>query len=155
MATAVTPLARAGIDYPESDGQPMAENTKQFEWIVTIKENLDSLLPTAFVAGDLLWYPVQGDNTTKQAPDVLVALGRPKGHRGSYRQWDEGNVVPQVVFEILSPENRLAEMREKEQFYAGYGVLEYYLYDPAANTLQGWQRVSGQWQGLGEHSRNG
>jgi len=22
----------------------------------------------------------------KQAPDVLVAFGRPKGHRGSYRQ---------------------------------------------------------------------
>ena len=39
--------------YPESDGQPMAENTTQFQWIVTIKENLDALLTNAFVAGDL------------------------------------------------------------------------------------------------------
>lgn len=33
------------IIYPESDGQPMAENTKQFRWIVTIKENLEILFP--------------------------------------------------------------------------------------------------------------
>ena len=85
--------------YPESDGQPMAENTKQFQWIVTIKENLDALLPNAFVAGDLFWYPLEGNNLIRQAPDVLVAFGRPKGHRGSYRQWEEDNIAPQVVFE--------------------------------------------------------
>ena len=31
------------ILYPDSDGQPMADNTKQFRWIVTIKENLEIL----------------------------------------------------------------------------------------------------------------
>ena len=29
--------------YPDSDGQPMADNTKQFRWIVVIKENLERL----------------------------------------------------------------------------------------------------------------
>ncbi len=70
------------VIYPDSDGQPMADNTKQFEWIVLIKKNLDLLFdanPNVFVAGDLLWYPVQGDNTIRQAPDVMVVLGRPKG----------------------------------------------------------------------------
>jgi Uma2 family endonuclease len=134
------------VDYPESDGQPMADNTKQFEWIVTIKENLDALLRDAFVAGDLFWYPVAGNNLIKQAPDVLVALGRPKGHRGSYRQWEEDNVAPQVVFEILSPGNRVIAMLKKEQFYERYGVAEYYVYDPDDNELVGWQRVAGQWQ---------
>lgn len=152
MATALTvpPLVDAFIDYPESDGQPMAENTKQFEWIVTIKENLDSMLHEAFVAGDLFWYPVLGDNTIKQAPDVLVALGRPKGHRGSYKQWEENNVAPQVVFEILSPGNRVMEMLKKERFYERYGVLEYYVYDPDDNELAGWQRQAGQWQRIAE-----
>jgi len=42
------------VHYPESDGKPMAENTRQCAWIVTIKENLHALLPDAFVAGDLL-----------------------------------------------------------------------------------------------------
>lgn len=134
------------VDYPESDGQPMADNTKQFQWIVTIKENLDALLPNAFVAGDLFWYPVAGNNLLKQAPDVLVALGRPKGHRGSYRQWEEANVAPQIVFEILSPSNRVIEMLKKEQFYEHYGVAEYYVYDPDSNEFVGWERVAGQWQ---------
>jgi hypothetical protein len=30
----------AEVMYPESDGQPMADNTDQFQWIVKIKENL-------------------------------------------------------------------------------------------------------------------
>jgi Uma2 family endonuclease len=132
--------------YPESDGQPMAENTKQFQWIVTIKENLDALLPNAFVAGELSWYPLEGSNLIRQAPDVLVAFGRPKGHRGSYRQWEEGNIAPQVVFEILSPGNRVMEMLKKEQFYDRYGVGEYYVYDPDDNELVGWRREAEQWQ---------
>jgi len=137
-------------DYPESDGQPMADNTKQFEWIVTIKENLDALLTNAFVAGDLFWYPLEGNNRIRQAPDVLVVFGRPKGHRGSYRQWEEDNVAPQVVFEVLSPGNRVMEMLKKEQFYDRYGVAEYYVYDPDDNELVGWRREARQWQQIDE-----
>ena len=131
----------ANISYPDSDGQPMADNTKQFRWIVTIKENLEILFasdPNVFVAGDLLWYPVEGNNKLRQAPDVMVALGRPKGDRGSYRQWVEDDIAPQVVFEILSPGNRPGEMTRKALFYQRYGVEEYYLYDPDGNDLMGW-----------------
>jgi Uma2 family endonuclease len=129
--------------YPDSDGQPMADNTKQFRWIVTIKENLDLLFadnPDVFVAGDLFWYPVEGSPTIRQAPDVMVVFGRPKGDRGSYMQWREENIVPQVVFEILSPGNRLAEMARKFRFYERYGVEEYYIYDPDRIDLSGWLR---------------
>ncbi|MCC5898058.1 MAG: Uma2 family endonuclease [Phormidium sp. BM_Day4_Bin.17] len=130
-------------NYPESDDRPMADNTLQFRWIVTIKENLEILFgdrPDVFIAGDLLWYPVEGNNRLRQAPDVLVVLGRPKGDRGSYRQWEEDNIPPQVVFEILSPGNRLTEMYKKFKFYERYGVQEYYLYDPRRNDCTGWQR---------------
>jgi Uma2 family endonuclease len=57
-------LLNREVVYPESDGQPMADNTQQFRWIVLIKENLDILFaddPQAFVAGDLLWYPIEGN----------------------------------------------------------------------------------------------
>lgn len=127
------------IEYPDSDGQPMADNTLQYQWIVTIQGGLDTELAD-FVGGDLLWYPVEGHPEIRVAPDALVALGRPKGHRGSYRQWDEEGVAPQVVFEILSPGNRLPEMQKKFRFYQTYGVQEYYLYDPDDNQLFGWQR---------------
>jgi hypothetical protein len=93
-----------------------------------------------FIAGDLLWYPVEGHPEIRQAPDALAAFGRLKGHRGSYQQWQEGGIAPQVVFEILSPGNRPREMVRKFQFYERYGVEEYYVYDPDHNLLDGWQR---------------
>jgi Uma2 family endonuclease len=131
------------IIYPDCDGQPMSDNTKQFRWIVTIKENLELLFaehPDVFIAGDLLWYPVEGNNKIRQAPDAMVVIGRPKGDRGSYRQWVEGGIAPQVVFEILSPGNRLAEMSRKLHFYEQYGVEEYYIYDPDRIDFTGWIR---------------
>lgn len=121
----------------------MADNTKQFRWIVTIQQNLAWIFadnPDVFVAGDLLWYPVEGDNKTRVAPDVMVTMGRPRGDRGSYRQWQENNIAPQVVFEILSPGNTRAEMNRKLLFYNQYNVEEYYLYDPDKDILNGWHR---------------
>ncbi len=132
--------------YPDSDGHPMADNTKQFRWIVLIKENLEYLFvdnETVFVAGDLLWYPVKGRPDIRIAPDVLVAFDRPKGDRGSYRQWQEGNIAPQVVFEVLSPGNTTKEMSRKLLFYNHYGVEEYYIYDPDSNELTGLERLDG------------
>ncbi len=134
---------REEIIYPDRDGQPMADNTEQFKWIVTIKENLDLLfaaIADVFVAGDLLWYPVEGDNKTRQAPDAMVVFGRPKGRRGSYQQWREDDIAPQVVFEILSPGNRLSEMAKKLRFYERYGVEEYYVYNPDDADFTGWLR---------------
>jgi Uma2 family endonuclease len=121
----------------------MADNTKQFRVIVTIQGGLDSLFhhdPAVFVAGDLLWYPVEGHPEIAAAPDVLVAFGRPKGDRGSYRQWEENDIAPQVVFEVLSPRNTVTEMTRKRGFYERHGVEEYYQYDPDTGALHGWQR---------------
>ncbi len=139
--------------YPDSDGKPMSDNTIQYRWIVTIKGNLDLLYkdrPDVFVAGDLLWYAVKEDSKLRQSPDVLVAVGRPKTDRGSYRQWEENGVPPQVVFEILSPGNRVGEMTRKFEFYDRYGVEEYYMYDPKDGDLSVWMRGSGE-TGEGEN----
>lgn len=132
------------IIYPDSDGQPMADNTKQFRWIVTITEGLEWLFqndPNVFVAGDLLWYPTEGNNVIRAAPDAMVIFGRPKGDRGSYQQWKEGNIAPQVVFEVRSPGNTQTEMDKKLVFYDRHGVEEYYLYDPDKGDLSGWLRT--------------
>ncbi|MDZ8083963.1 MAG: Uma2 family endonuclease [Nostoc sp. DcaGUA01] len=143
MVTQLPSSTPKSIIYPDSDGQPMADNTKQFELIVWIKNNLELLFandPNVFVAGDLLWYPVEDDNKLRQAPDVMVVFGRPKGYRGSYKQWAEDNIAPQVVFEIWSPGNRISQMAKKFEFYERYGVEEYYLYEPDVVDLTGWQR---------------
>lgn len=143
MTASVQPSSESAIIYPDSDGKPMADNTKQFRCIVTIQGGLDALFKddaNIFVAGDLLWYPIEGDNKTRLAPDVMVVFGRPKGDRGSYQQWREDNIPPQVVFEVLSPGNRLAEMVKKWRFYDRYDVEEYYVYDPDKIDLTGWLR---------------
>ncbi len=143
MVFQIPPQIQPEVIYPDSDGQPVANNTIQFRWIVEIQQNLDWLFaedPNVFVAGDLFWYPVQGRNTIVNAPDVMVVLGRPKGDRLSYMQWKEGGIAPQVVFEILSPSNTPHEMDKKLLFYDRYGVEEYYIYDPDKNNLQGWSR---------------
>jgi Uma2 family endonuclease len=138
------------IDYPDSDGNPMSDNTEQYRWIVMIKENLEIIFadnPNIFVAGDLLWYPVRY-TPKRMAPDVMVAFGRPKGRRGSYKQWQEENIPPQVAFEILSPSNKdrrgLESLEDKFNFYETYGIQEYYVYDPDDLVLYGWQYANGR-----------
>jgi Uma2 family endonuclease len=147
----VSQLPKPAVIYPDSDGQPMSDKTLQFSWIVKIKENLEILFaenPDVFVAGDLLWYPVEGNSKIRRAPDAMTAFGRPKGYRGSYQQWQEGGIAPQVVFEVLSPGNRLAEMTAKFEFYNRYGVEEYYIYDPGKVDFAGWLRQEGMLQGI-------
>jgi Uma2 family endonuclease len=143
MATAIQLPPRPDVEYPDSDGKPMSDNTLQFRWIVTIKEGVEALFrrdSNVFVAGDLLWYAVQGDNTIRTGPDVLVAFGRPKSERGSYKQWEEGGIAPQVVFDVPSPGNRAGETQRRFDFYNRYGVQEYYIYDPDSGLLEGWRR---------------
>jgi len=121
----------------------LSDNTRQYQWIVMIQGGLDALLPD-FVGGDLLWYPDPTDDRVRRGPDVMVALGRPKGHRGSYKQWEEDGVAPQVLFEIISPSNSGPKMARKRAFYERHGVQEYYEYDPERNRSRGWVRGGDQ-----------
>jgi Uma2 family endonuclease len=80
----------AEIYYPDSNGQPMSNNTLHAEYIATTKYGIESIFhdrDDVFVAMDLFWYPVKGQLRTVFAPDEMVVLGRPKGARKSYMQW--------------------------------------------------------------------
>jgi Uma2 family endonuclease len=136
-------LGPPDVNYPEDDGRPMADNTLQYDWIARIKGGLDVVFaddPNVFVAGNHLWYPVQGNNRRRLAPDAMVIFGRPKGYRSSYVQHLEGGIPPQVVFEVHSPGNRRRVMEYKRNFYQRYGVEEYYYFDPYKIRLDGWLR---------------
>lgn len=80
----------------------------------------------------------------RTAPDVMVAFGRPKGDRQSYKQWREDNIPPTVVFEFLSHLNKDVEMARKLLFYQRHGVKEYYIYDLEAHVLEGLIRHENQ-----------
>ncbi len=137
----LAPPSEDDLLYPESDGKPMADNTLQWDWMVMIVGELRDLFAgqEVFVAGDLLWYPVQGQRISA-APDAMVVFGRPAGHRRSYLQWKEGGLGPQVVFEVLSHTNTDDELDAKLEFYERYGVEEYYIIDPDEMEVEGYVR---------------
>ena len=95
MSISTSLPARTGIVYPEDNGEPMAENTVQFRWIVTIKEGLEKVFrqrPDVFVAGDLLWYPVEGhpeiSQCTRRHGRVREAQGGSRLLPSMARGWD-------------------------------------------------------------------
>ena len=123
---------------------PCADNTKQFRTIVTIHSNIADLFahdPDVFVAGDLLWYPVEGNNASWAAPDVMVVFGRPPGHRGSYLQWREATFRPKWSSRCSHPATPLPRCRASCTFTNGTGWRRYYLYDPDNGELSGWVRT--------------
>jgi Uma2 family endonuclease len=143
MSLLSAPGRAAQIVYPESDGLPMADNSKQFRWIVMLYGNLAGQFrdrADVFVSGNQNWYPVEGHPEVVNAPDVYVVFGRPKGDRPSWKQWEEGGVPMTVVFEVLSPSNTVHEMADKLAFYDDHGVEEYYVFDPDHNHLQAFLR---------------
>jgi Uma2 family endonuclease len=127
----------------------MLDHNKQFRWIELIKSNLEILFAhdtQVFVASNLMWHPVQETLDKRVVPSLMVVFGRPKVSRNSYKQWEEENVAPQVVIDVLSSGNTISEMSKKLLFYSHYVVKEYYVYDPDRETLDGY--IRGEYQSL-------
>ena len=64
------------IVYPDRDGKPMSDNTRQFRWIQLLFANLAAQFAAAkdvFIAGDLLWYAVEGSVELEHAPAMRPA----------------------------------------------------------------------------------
>jgi Uma2 family endonuclease len=123
--------------YPDSDGQPMADNDQQYQTMVDTRFALQQKYrdQDAYVGANLLIYFQEGDPTKSIAPDVFVALGVPAGRRRTFLTWLEGQ-SPNVVFEIASPRTWKADLSWKKGLYLGLGVQEYFLFDPGGEYFQ-------------------
>ena len=123
------------VVYPDSDGEPMAENEEQLyamiDAITTLREWYASR-EDVHVGGDLLVYYRMNDNETRVAPDVFVVFGSDKALRPSWRVWVEGK-APDIVMELASGSTWRRDMREKRDIYAEMGVVEYWRFDPTSN----------------------
>jgi Uma2 family endonuclease len=120
------------VDYPESDGEPMAETDTHRQLMVALIESLSNHFaedPEVYVSGNLLLYYVEGDPTKSVAPDVFVVRGVPKGERRIYKLWEEGR-APQAVIELSSRKTKSEDLKWKRQLYAWLGVREYFIFDP-------------------------
>ena len=145
------PLA---IEYPQSDGKPMAENDAQRNAILYGRGALGLRYrerPDVYVSGDLLIYYEEGDPRVSVVPDVFVVFGVEDRLRGNYKVWEEGK-GPDFVLEVASPSTWREDVRRKPGVYAGLGVREYFLYDPTGDhytpRVQGYRLVDGRYERL-------
>lgn len=121
------------LDYPESDGKPMAETDLHRDLmndsIETLKEYF-AAEPNVYVSGNLFVYYPDGAATKVVAPDVFVIYGVSKKPRRIYVVEHEGR-TPDFVLEIGSLGTYRQDRNKKKAIYAAVlGVKEYYLYVP-------------------------
>src|SRR5215470_372727 len=154
------PMAIAGnpttttIEYPSSDGLPMAETDFQRKPLIYAVEALDAYFrhrPDVYVSGNLFLYYEEGNPRAVVAPDVFVVFGAIKRDRPSYFLWREPK-APDFVLEITSKSTRSEDQESKPQTYAQLGVREYVQYDPTGDylkpPLQGLRLVAGIYEPL-------
>jgi Uma2 family endonuclease len=108
----------------------------------------------AYVAGNLFIYYQEGNPKAAVAPDVFVVLGAEQYDRRTYRVWEEGGLVPQVIIELTSKKTRKADSDTKPRLYAQLGVQEYVMFDPYGEwlrpRLQGFRLVNDAYQPMEE-----
>ena len=131
-------LATPDIEYPDSDGQPMAETDFQREVMTYAIDALKTHFrerTDVYVSGDLFIYYEEGNRAAAVAPDVFVVFGVPSHRRRTYLLWQEGR-VPGFVMEVTSDSTREDDQGRKRELYARLGILEYWQYDPTGDYLE-------------------
>lgn len=148
MSTVIPPIVDE-IEYPTSDGKPMAETDIHRDLMVDLIETLRSYYahrPDVYVSGNLMVYYEPGNPRKFLSPDCFVIFGVPNTKRMLYKSWEEGNHFPSVVIEITSKITRKKDQGKKLETYRDvWKVDEYFLFDPRAEylapRLQGYRRV--------------
>jgi Uma2 family endonuclease len=139
------------VEYPASDGQPIAETGIHVEAILLLLPALrDALRMTEFIAADMFWYWEEGHPESRVAPDLMLVKGAGRSHRRSFFTWREGGAVPCVVFEMASQSTWREDLGPKRQLYERLGIREYILFDPEGEYLRprllGFRLVEGCYQ---------
>ena len=155
MASSISapPAPAAAIDYPSSDGKPMAESDSQRKPLTYAVECLGHYFrnaPEVYVSGNLLIYYEEG-TLARVAPDVFVVFGVRDEERSTYLLWEEAK-APDFVLEITAPGKWRADQTWKRELYRRLGVREYWQYDPTRDyldpPLQGLELVRGAYEPL-------
>jgi len=129
---------QAVVDYPTSDGRPMAETDLHRAIMMDVIETLQGYFasqPDVYVSGNLMVYYVEGNPRVFRSPDVFVVRGVPNRERRLYKTWEEGK-FPQVVIEITSKSTSTEDLEQKHDIYQDlWQVPEYFLFDPFEEYL--------------------
>src|SRR4051812_8090212 len=153
MATTPRTSADRKVDYPTSDGRPMAEtdvHRQDMMDLITTLQDRFAAEPNVYVTGNLLLYYEEGNRRKHVSPDDFVAFGVPKEPpRDYYLLWQEAK-GPDVVIEITSKTTRREDQTKKLALYRDLlKVPEYFQFDPTEDYLkppmQGHRLVDGEY----------
>ncbi|NET58551.1 MAG: Uma2 family endonuclease, partial [Symploca sp. SIO2E6] len=141
------------IEYPSSDGEPMAESDITRELMIDSVRSLQAYfqhLSDVYVSANSFIYYERGNKNASVSPDVYVVKGVRKRKRDSYKVWEEGGITPDFVLEITSETTQEKDQKIKPDIYRLLNVLEYFQYDPSGHylnpILQGLRLVDGEYQ---------
>ena len=154
-------LTRVPVEYPESDGKPVAESDFQRYYLLYAVDVLGQHFraqPDVYVSGNLLLYYEEGNPRAVVAPDVFVVKGVPNHRRRTYRLW-EAPKGPDFVLEVTSRSTWREDQVSKPELYARLGVREYWQYDPTGDylepALQGAELRGGRYEALPAQQEGG
>ncbi|NJK74527.1 MAG: Uma2 family endonuclease [Microcoleus sp. SU_5_6] len=141
------------IEYPSSDGEPMAESDITRDYMTYGVEALKLYFQgrsDVYVSANSFIYYEEGNNQAVVAPDVYVVFGVAKRQRDNYKVWQENGITPQFVLEITSETTQDKDQEIKPDIYKKLGVIEYFQYDPSGDylnpILQGVRLVNNQYE---------
>ena len=146
--------APPAVEYPCSDGQPMAETEFQLIPLIEAISALRSHFAArddVYVVGNMFLYYEEGNPRAVVAPDLFAVVGAPKHWRHTYKLWEEPK-APDFVLEVTSRSTRTVDRGRKRKIYASLGVREYWMFDPTgdwlAPRLQGLRLHEGEYRPL-------
>ena len=149
-----TVLSRVTVEYPSTDGKPVAESDFQRDcllYAVDVLQQHFRARPDVYVSGNLLLYYEEGNPKAVVAPDVFVVMGASNHRRMSYLLWQEPK-GPDFVLEVTSRSTRKKDQGAKRELYRRLGVREYWQYDPTGDyldpVLQGYELRGGDYEAL-------
>jgi Uma2 family endonuclease len=149
----ITTKTTQEVDYPTSDGKPMAETDWHRDLMNALIQTLAAYYaadPMVYVSGNLLVFYKPGNRRRHISPDVFVVKGVAKHQRPNYLIWEEGK-GPEVVIELTSQSTRDEDVEDKFELYQDtLRVPEYFLFDPLGEYLQpplrGYRLVRGSYR---------
>jgi Uma2 family endonuclease len=153
MATTPRPSVGRKVNYPTSDGKPMAETDVHRDLMLDLISTLEAHFaadPNIYISGNLLLFYEEGNKRKHVSPDVFVVRGIPNGNRDHYLTWVEGK-GPDLAIELTSKSTRSEDVKTKMALYRDVlGVLEYFLFDPYQEylkpSMQGYRLLEGRYE---------
>lgn len=151
--TILTQISPEEIQYPSSDGEPMAESDITRDYMTYGVEAVGAYFQNrsdVYVSANSFVYYEEGNPEAVVAPDLYVVFGVAKRQRDIYQVWKEGGIVPAFVMEITSETTQANDQQTKPETYQKLGVREYFQYDPSGDylnpILQGVRLVNGEYE---------